>query len=62
MHMIKHGKKQKTVQLAYNLNTKLFSKVCNAHSGELNNNLSLAKLNKENVMIEVIKKQKIQII
>ena len=46
----------KTVQLAYNLNTKLFSKVCNAHSGELNNNLSLAKLNKENVMIEVIKK------
>ncbi|BAK81219.1 alpha-mannosidase [Candidatus Arthromitus sp. SFB-rat-Yit] len=52
----KTWKESKTVQLAHNLNTKLFAKVCDPHDGELDINLSLAKVNKENIIIEVIKK------
>ncbi len=49
-------KNSKTVQLAYELNTPLFTKVEEAHEGELEDSLSLVKVDKENVMIEVVKK------
>ena len=42
--------------MAYSLNTELFTKVETAHSGILNNKLSLINVDKDNVMIEVIKK------
>lgn len=49
-------KEAKTTNNAYNLNTKLFTKVCDPQTGSLENTLSFAKVNKDNVMIEVIKK------
>ncbi len=45
-----------TVELAYQLNTPLFTRVEEAHEGDLNSSLSLVKLDKNNVMIEVVKK------
>lgn len=45
-----------TAKLAYNLNTPLFSKVEGAHEGNLDKNLSLVNVDKDNVMIEVVKK------
>lgn len=45
-----------TTERAYELNNPLISVVEEAHTGELGAELSLAKINKENVMIEVIKK------
>ena len=41
---------------AYNLNNPLFTIVEDAHNGSLNKELSFVNVNKENVMIEVIKK------
>lgn len=49
-------KKAKTANEAYKLNTPLYAKVEEAHTGELEDELSLVKVNKENIMIEVIKK------
>ena len=49
-------KEAKTTQMAYSLNTELFTKVESAHAGILNNELSLVNIDKNNVMIEVIKK------
>lgn len=49
-------KDAKTVQLAYDLNTPLFTKIEEAHEGELDKVFSLVNVDKENVMIEVIKK------
>ncbi len=45
-----------TAMQAYNLNNPMFAKVEDTHSGELEESFSLAKVDKENVMIEVIKK------
>lgn len=45
-----------TTKQAYSLNTELFAKVEEAHQGELNSNFSIVNVDKENVMIEVIKK------
>lgn len=49
-------KEANTPQMAYNMNTPLFTKIEEAHSGELSTKMSLANVNKKNVMIEVIKK------
>lgn len=49
-------KEAKTVNQAYQLNTPLFTKVCEENKGVLDDKLSLASVNKDNVMIEVIKK------
>ncbi|MPM33581.1 hypothetical protein SDC9_80158 [bioreactor metagenome] len=49
-------KDAKTANQAYELNVPLFAKVEEAHLGKLPNELSLAKVNKENIIIEVIKK------
>lgn len=49
-------KEGKTSQKAYELNTPFITSVEEAHHGELPGTLSLAKVNKDNVMIEVIKK------
>lgn len=49
-------KEAKTANQAYQLNVPLFAKVEEAHLGKLPNELSLAKVNKENIIIEVIKK------
>lgn len=49
-------KDAKTVKFAYNLNTPLFSKVEEAHEGELDKNLSLVDIDTDNVMLEVVKK------
>lgn len=45
-----------TVYMAYNLNTPLFTKIEDSHSGILPCKISLANVDKKNVMIEVIKK------
>ena len=45
-----------TVQMAYNLNVPLYAKLEEAHDGQLNEKLSLARVDKENVIIEVVKK------
>ncbi|SHJ85962.1 alpha-mannosidase [Clostridium cavendishii DSM 21758] len=45
-----------TAQMSYELNVPLYTKVEEAHRGELNNINSFAKVDKNNVMIEVIKK------
>lgn len=45
-----------TAQMAYEINTPLYTKVEEVHEGELSNELSLVKVDKNNVMIEVIKK------
>ncbi|MBX7405721.1 alpha-mannosidase [Clostridium chauvoei] len=49
-------KDAETTQKAYELNVPLYTKVEEAHEGELSDELSLVKVNKNNVMIEVIKK------
>lgn len=49
-------KEAKTVNQAYELNVPLFAKVEEEHLGKLPSELSLAKVNKENIIIEVIKK------
>lgn len=49
-------KEANTAQMAYALNTPLYAKVEEAHDGDLSEELSLVKVNKENIMIEVIKK------
>ena len=49
-------KEGKTSQKAYELNTPFITTVEEAHKGELPSTLSLAKVDKDNVMIEVIKK------
>lgn len=49
-------KEGQTSQKAYELNTPFITKVEEAHKGDLPNTLSLAKVDKDNVMIEVIKK------
>ncbi len=45
-----------TAKQAYSLNTSLFAKVEEAHEGSLDSTLSIVNVDKENVMIEVIKK------
>ncbi|MGL5635144.1 MAG: alpha-mannosidase [Sarcina sp.] len=45
-----------TTERAYELNNPLVAVVEEAHAGELASNVSMVKLDKENVMIEVIKK------
>ena len=42
--------------MAYNLNVPLYSKVEEAHEGSLESKSSLVKVDKDNVIIEVIKK------
>lgn len=49
-------KDSKTVQMAYNLNVPLYTIVEEAHGGNLDRELSMAKIDKDNVVIEVIKK------
>ena len=49
-------KESKTVNHAYQLNTQLFTKIIESNEGVLESKLSIAKVNKDNVMIEVIKK------
>ena len=49
-------KEANTAQMAYELNVPLYTKVEESHKGELEEKLSIVKLNKENVIIEVIKK------
>jgi alpha-mannosidase len=49
-------KDSNTVQMAYNLNVPLYTTVEEAHGGSLNRQLSMAKVDKDNVVIEVVKK------
>ncbi len=49
-------KEANTVQMAYNLNVPLYTKVEEAHQGELPKELSMVKLNVNNVIVEVVKK------
>lgn len=49
-------KEAKTANEAYKLNTPLYARVEEAHDGELEDCLSLVNVNKENIIIEVIKK------
>lgn len=49
-------KEGKTVNMAHNLNVPLYTKVEDTHKGNLPQKLSMVKVDKENVMIEVIKK------
>lgn len=45
-----------TVQMAYALNCPMYTKVENQHAGSLPTEFSMAKVDKENVIIEVVKK------
>lgn len=45
-----------TAYQAYNLNNPLICKIEDAHNGELNKNFSLVSVDKDNIIIEVIKK------
>lgn len=45
-----------TAQRAYELNTPLYTKVEEAHAGELKDEVSLVNVNKDNIIIEVVKK------
>lgn len=45
-----------TVRMAYNLNVPLYAKIEPAHSGVLPEKLSLASVNKDNIILEVVKK------
>lgn len=45
-----------TVKMAYNLNVPLYSKIEPAHGGVLPDKMSMASVNRDNVIIEVIKK------
>ena len=49
-------KEAKTTQLAYGLNTELFTKIEESHNGVLDKKVSFVNVDKENVIIEVIKK------
>lgn len=49
-------KEANTAEVAYELNNPLITKVEEAHAGDLSSELSFVKVDKENVMIEVIKK------
>ena len=49
-------KEANTTQKAYELNVPLYTKVEESHNGQLSDKMSLAKVDKKNVMIEVIKK------
>lgn len=49
-------KKANTPQMAYSLNIPLYTKVEEAHKGQLPNQLSMLKINEPNVIIETIKK------
>ena len=49
-------KEANTVQMAYNLNVPLYTKIEEGHKGQLPRALSIAKVDKDNVIIEVIKK------
>ncbi|GAB6168305.1 alpha-mannosidase [Clostridium carnis] len=49
-------KEAKTANKAYELNVPLYTTVEEAHAGELEDNMSLVKVNKDNIIIEVIKK------
>ena len=54
-----HGgdwKDARTTQMAYNLNIPLSTKLEEAHEGKLSDKLSLIKLDKDNLIIEVVKK------
>lgn len=46
----------KVVNMSYNLNCPMYTKVEQAHEGTLPQNMSFIKVNKDNVIIEVIKK------
>lgn len=45
-----------TAQMAYNLNVPLYTKIEDAHRGKLPEKLSMISVDKDNVMIEVVKK------
>ena len=45
-----------STQMAYSLNVPLYAKFEEAHEGSLSDKLSLARVDKENVIIEVVKK------
>ncbi|GMQ58522.1 alpha-mannosidase [Vallitalea sediminicola] len=49
-------KSGKTVQMAYNLNIPLYTRIEEAHEGILPEKLSMIKVDKENIIIETIKK------
>jgi alpha-mannosidase len=49
-------KESKVVNMAYSLNCPMYVKVEQPHEGELVNNMSFIKVNKDNVVVEVIKK------
>lgn len=49
-------KEAKTTSMGYNLNCPMYVEVEKAHDGPLDNEVSIAKINKDNVIIEVIKK------
>ena len=49
-------KEANTVNMAYNLNVPLYTKIEDAHKGKLPSSISIVKVDKENVMIEVVKK------
>ncbi|MBL4936216.1 alpha-mannosidase [Clostridium sp. YIM B02515] len=49
-------KEAKTVQNAYNINVPLYAKASDEHLGKMPKALSLAKADKDNVIIEVVKK------
>jgi alpha-mannosidase len=52
-------KEGKVVPMAYNLNCPMFSKVEKAHDGDLPQEFSFIKIDKSNVIIEVVKKAEI---
>jgi alpha-mannosidase len=49
-------KEGNTQTMAYNLNVPMYAVVEDSHDGTLNNEMSLLKLNKDNCVIEVVKK------
>jgi alpha-mannosidase len=48
-------KESKVVNMSYTLNCPMYAKVEQPHEGELQNNMSFIKINKDNVIVEVIK-------
>lgn len=46
----------RTVNMAYNLNVPMYAKIEEPHDGVLNNGISMIKVDKDNVIIEVVKK------
>ena len=49
-------KEASTQEMAYNLNVPMHSVIEDAHEGMLQNNMSLLKVNKDNCIVEVVKK------